>query len=331
MRANLNTGLDTAKGLAVAWQVPLLGVNHMQAHALTPRLVSSLEADDDSRAPEPAFPFLSLLVSGGHTMLVHSRGLCDHQILAKTSDIAIGNVIDKCARDILPASALGTTGAVTYGRLLEEFAFPDGFEDYGYIAPATRGEEIKVKDTGYGWSFTPPLSHTRAGAKDNIMEFSYSGIGSTVKQVMMSKPEISDIERRILARETMRVAFEHLASRLVIALQSQEMKTVDTVVVSGGVASNQYLKHVLKANLDKRGFENMRLTFPPPGLCTDNAAMIAWTGIEMWENGWRSGLEISSLREWGIDSADQDGGVLGADGWMSMQHDLESASHTRKT
>jgi len=318
MRANLNTGLDTAKGLAVAWQVPLLGVNHMQAHALTPRMVSSLETDDDSRAPEPAFPFLSLLVSGGHTMLVHSRGLCDHKILAKTSDIAIGNVIDKCARDILPASALGTTGAVTYGRLLEEFAFPGGYEDYGYIAPATRGEEIKVRDTGYGWSFTPPFSQTRARAKDNIMEFSYSGIGSTVKQVIMSKPEISDIERRILARETMRVAFEHLASRLVIALQSQEMKDVDTVVVSGGVASNQYLKHVLRANLDKRGFEHIRLTFPPPSLCTDNAAMIAWTGIEMWENGWRSGLEISSLREWGIDSADQDGGVLGADGWISM-------------
>ena len=331
MRANLNTGLDTAKGLAVAWQVPLLGVNHMQAHALTPRLVSSLKVDDDSRAPEPAFPFLSLLISGGHTMLVHSRGLCDHQILAKTSDIAIGNVIDKCARDILPTSTLGTTGIVTYGRLLEDFAFPGGLEDYGYIAPSTRGEEIKVKDTGYGWNFTPPLSQTRAGAKDNLMEFSYSGIGSTVKRVMMTKPEISDIERRILARETMRVAFEHLASRLLIALQSQEMKTMDTVVVSGGVASNQYLKHVLRANLDRRGFEHMRLTFPPPSLCTDNAAMIAWTGLEMWENGWRSDLEISSLREWAIDSADQDGGVLGAVGWMSMQSGLESVSHTRKT
>ena len=330
MRANLNTGLDTAKGLAVAWQVPLLGVNHMQAHALTPRLVSSLEADDDSRGPEPDFPFVSLLVSGGHTMLVHSRGLYDHQILAKTSDIAIGNVIDKCARDILPASALGTNGAVTYGHLLEDFAFPGGSQDYGYIAPATRGEEIKVKDTGYGWSFTPPLSQTRVGAKDNLMEFSYSGIGSTVKQIMMSKPEMSDIERRILAQETMRVAFEHLASRLLIALQRQEMKTVDTVVVSGGVASNQYLKHVLRANLDRRGFENMRLTFPPPNLCTDNAAMIAWTGTEMWENGWRSDLEISSLKEWAIDSADQDGGVLGADGWMSMQNGVESASHTRK-
>jgi N6-L-threonylcarbamoyladenine synthase len=318
MRANLNTGLDTAKGLVVAWQVPLLGVNHMQAHALTPRLVSSLEANDESQGLEPRFPFVSLLVSGGHTMLVHSRGLCDHQILAKTSDIAIGNVIDKCARDILPASTLGAAGSLTYGRLLEDFAFPGGSEDYGYEAPATRGEEIRVKDLGYGWSITPPLSQTRAGAKDSLMEFSYSGIGSTVKRIMASKPEISGIERRALARETMCVAFEHLASRLLVALQSQELKAVDTVVVSGGVASNQYLKHVLRMNLDRRGFGHMRLTFPPPSLCTDNAAMIAWTGIEMWENGWRSGLDISSLREWAVDSVANDGGVLGADGWTSM-------------
>ncbi len=329
MRANLNTGLDTAKGLAVAWQVPLLGVNHMQAHALTPRLVSSLEAGDESQGLEPAFPFVSLLVSGGHTMLVHSRGLCDHQILAKTSDIAIGNVIDKCARDILPASALGIAGSLTYGRLLEDFAFPRGSDDYGYLAPATRGEEIRVKDAGYGWSFTPPLSQTRAGAKDSLMEFSYSGIGSTVKRVMSSEEEVPDIERRVLAQETLRVAFEHLASRLLMALKRQEMKTVDTVVVSGGVASNRYLKHVLRTNLDMRGFEHIRLTFPPPSLCTDNAAMIGWTGLEMWENGWRSNLDISSLREWAIDGADKDDGLLGADGWTSIQNGLEGVSARR--
>ena len=75
----------------------------------------------------------------------------------------------------------------------------------------------------------------------------------------------------------------------------------------------------------------MRLTFPPPSLCTDNAAMIAWTGIEMWENGWRSGLDINSLREWAVDSAANDGGVLGADGWTSMQRDPESACYTHKT
>lgn len=317
MRANLNTGLDTAKGLAVAWQVPLLGVNHMQAHALTPRLVSSLEADHAAIGLEPAFPFVSLLASGGHTILVHSRGLCDHRILAETSDIAIGDVIDKCARDILPDSALGKAGSLTYGRLLEDFAFPDASEDYCYVAPATRGQEIEAKDLGYGWSLTPPLSNLHPERKDRLKEFSYSGIGSAVKHIITSRPDMLDVERRMLARETMRVAFEHLASRLLIALQGQELKPVDTVVVSGGVASNQYLKHVLRKNLDRKGFEHIGLTFPPPSLCTDNAAMIAWTGIEMWESGWRSDLEIRSLRKWAIDSADQNGGVLEAVGWIS--------------
>lgn len=327
MQANLNTGLDMAKGLAVAWQVPLLGVNHMQAHALTPRLVSSLNAGNDSRGPQPLFPFISLLVSGGHTLLVHSRGLCDHQILANTIDIAIGDYIDKCARDVVPSSIIERAGTVMYGPLLEKFAFPGNSEDYGYKAPGKRGEEIEMRDVGYGWGLTPPLSRTRGGARDNVMEFSFSGLGSTVKKVMTSKPEVPEIERRMLAREAMRVSFEHLALRLLVALQGPEMKTVDTVVVSGGVASNQYLKHILRANLDKKGFENMRLTFPPPNLCTDNAAMIAWTGIEMWENGWRSDLEISTLKKWSIDSAAQDGGILEAGGWILMGNCLDNAPH----
>ena len=103
MRASLITGIDTAKGLAVAWQVPILGVNHMQAHALTPRLVSAIEAKSAGiEAAAPAFPYLTLLVSGGHTMLVHSRDLCNHQIYAYTVDIAIGDMLDKCARISYP-------------------------------------------------------------------------------------------------------------------------------------------------------------------------------------------------------------------------------------
>jgi N6-L-threonylcarbamoyladenine synthase len=315
MRANLNTGLETAKGLAVAWQVPLLGVNHMQAHALTPRLVSSLEAVDDSESPDPAFPFLSLLVSGGHTMLVHSRGLCDHKILAKTSDIAVGDVLDKCSRDILPKSILENGGTVMYGRLLEEFAFPSTIDDYGYNAPSTKEERIEAKDLGYGWSITPPLSRTQSGAKVNRMEYSFSGLGSAVERLMNTKPGMPDKERRVLAREAMRVAFEHLASRVLIALQDPEMELVKTVVVSGGVASNQYLKHIMRAMLDKQGLERLKLVFPPPSLCTDNAAMIAWTGMEMWEAGWRSNLDILALRKWAIDPDAEDGGILGAKGW----------------
>lgn len=102
MRASLVTGIDTAKGLATAWQIPLVGVNHMQAHALTSRLLTT--SPDRRRTVQIAFPFLTLLVSGGHTMLVHSKSLCDHEILANTTDMAIGDMLDKCGRDVLPES-----------------------------------------------------------------------------------------------------------------------------------------------------------------------------------------------------------------------------------
>lgn len=321
MNSSLNSGLDTAKGLAVAWQVPLLGVNHMQAHALTPRLVASLDVDDGLAQQGPSFPFLSFLVSGGHTMLVHSQGLCDHRILANTIDIAIGDLMDKCAREILPKTIIDEIENVMFGPLLEKFAFPRGTEDYFYTAPATKGQEFAIKETGYDWGFTPPFSRT--GLKNNSMEFTFCGIGSKVEQVMGSNPNMIDAERRVLAHETMRVAFEHLASRLIIALRDPNLQDVKTLVVSGGVAANQYLKHVLRAVLDKKGFESMEVIFPPPSLCTDNAAMIAWTGMEMWEHGLETELSVTALRKWAIDPNASDGGILGVEGWMPRSKPYE--------
>ncbi|KAK4975635.1 Mitochondrial tRNAs modification protein, partial [Elasticomyces elasticus] len=141
MRSNLAVGLDTAKGLALAWDVPLLAVHHMQAHALTPRLVSALAKKDGfgDATVTPAFPFLTLLVSGGHTMLLSSTSLVEHKILAETKDIALGDCLDKAARAILPLGFLESLPANTpFGRALELFAFPGGASDYEYNAPSTR-------------------------------------------------------------------------------------------------------------------------------------------------------------------------------------------------
>ena len=244
MRSSLTTGLDTAKGLAVAWQIPLVGVNHMQAHALTPRLVSALSGS--SFNPTPAFPFLSLLVSGGHTLLVYSRELTDHAILATTPDIAIGDCIDKIARSVLLPNVLMEGGEIMYGRRLERFAFPNGSADHNYIAPTTRGEEIARKTTRWGWALVPPLAETRSGSKSKAMEFTFSGLGSAVKRICEGTEKMQDDERRELARESMRVAFEHLASRVGWALRDLEEKGigVETIVVSGGVASNAFLRTV---------------------------------------------------------------------------------------
>ncbi|KAI0152568.1 glycoprotease family-domain-containing protein [Hypoxylon sp. NC0597] len=336
MLSNLSTGLSTAKGLAVAWGVPLLGVNHMQAHALTPRLVSALEAGKRERAqqeaqgghtptqkaenpqPTPTFPFVSLLVSGGHSLLVLSRSLNDHSILAEAHNIAIGDMIDKCARQIVPSSEIAAGANVMYGPLLERFAFPAG-TDYNYVPPPTRADEIKIYDSGLGWILTPPLSGTTE------MTYDLAGLNGQVLKVLLEHPDMDISERRLLAQNAMRLAFEHLASRLLFALSrnidasdGELLRNIRTVVVAGGVASNRYLMHILRAILDARGYGHIELVCPPLPLCTDNAAMIAWTGMEMYEAGWRSELDILAIRKWPLDP-NVDGGILGAPGWKKVE------------
>ncbi|KAL8943763.1 MAG: hypothetical protein Q9216_000869 [Gyalolechia sp. 2 TL-2023] len=322
---SLSAGLQTAKGLAVAWQIPLIGVNHMQAHALTPRLVTALEttSNGNERQREPAFPFLSLLVSGGHTLLVHSKALTHHSILASTTDIAAGDVIDKMARSILPPDVIERSEESMYGRLLERFAFPNhqGYDDYA--APSTRAEELSSRPSNWEWALSVPLANKAKG-----MQFSFSGLGSAVERICTRKETRMCLDERVdLARDVMRIVFEHLASRVILALRSMDEnkatadreKKIATLVVSGGVASNQFLRKVLRSFLDVRGYTHIRLIFPPPPLCTDNAAMIAWTGTEMYEAGYESDLRCKAIRKWSVDPNAEDGGILGADGWKRRQ------------
>ncbi|PWY90728.1 hypothetical protein BO70DRAFT_306908 [Aspergillus heteromorphus CBS 117.55] len=332
MRSNLAVGLDSGKALSVAWQIPFVGVHHMHAHLLTPRLVASMRQHDkeikgmieyeDYSAPiHPTFPFLSILVSGGHTMLVKSLSLIDHEILATTSDIAIGDAIDKTARMIVPPSIIQQSTSTMYGPLLEQFAFPNGARDYHYHPPITRGEEIAKRESPWGWSLTAPYAATRQ------LQFSFSSIGSMVDRIISSKEKsgepMSTEERVDLARETMRTCFEHLASRTVIALEEHrdqnEADAIDTLVISGGVAANKYLMTVLNEFLGARGFGNVRIIAPPPYLCVDNAAMIGWAGIEMFEDNWRTELSARSIRKWSLDARAEDGGLLGPSGWKKIR------------
>jgi N6-L-threonylcarbamoyladenine synthase len=321
MRASLITGVDTAKGLAVAWNVPLLGVNHMQAHALTPRLVAALDrsqfGENRVSEPQPSFPFLTLLVSGGHTMLVHSKALCDHEILADTTDLAIGDMLDKVSRDIIPPSILESAPDVMYGPILESFAFPDdGTLQYRQFDQ----DRQETSDRNFRWSVNMPYAKLGSkGAAAHMHEFSFSGIGSSVKRVVETIPETDNVQRAYLAMEAMRIAFSHLASRVLLALDGGPFEEIKTLVVSGGVASNKYLKHVLRTALDAAGYSNIALNFPPPKYCTDNAAMIAWTGMEMYEAGWRTDLSAMAARKWSIDPKSEDGGIVGLGGWSKVE------------
>lgn len=179
-------------------------------------------------------------------MLVHSRELTDHKILATTTDIAIGDCLDKIARLVLPPDILKEGKETMYGHHLERFAFPNGSADHNYTAPTTRGEEIARRTTQWGWALVPPLAETRSGSKSKAMEFTFSGLGSAVKRICEGKQKIDDEERRELARESMRIAFEHLASRVGWALRDLKEKgsRIGILVISGGVASNAFLRTV---------------------------------------------------------------------------------------
>ncbi|KAH9838207.1 tRNA N6-adenosine threonylcarbamoyltransferase, mitochondrial [Teratosphaeria destructans] len=376
MRSNLAVGLDTAKGLAVAWDVPLVGVHHMQAHALTPRLVHALESSPAASNAEregvglhPKFPFMSVLVSGGHTLLIDSRGLTDHALVAETQDIAIGDCLDKAARVILPATML----KAPFGRALEQFAFHtsisattqadslraetqnvvsqagpsappvsvDQFEPstgYDYKPPATRQDELEYRPTQWGWSLGPPLSESNGREKSSRrMMFSFAGLLSFVERIIKyevgpqgnptTEPRsfVDMQERQTMAREVQRVAFEHLASRIMLFLESRPDWAGNTVVVSGGVASSRFLRHLFRSVLDARGYKHIKLSFPPVELCTDNALMIAWAGLEMFNAGYTSDLSIGPIRKWSLDPKADDGGILGAEGWLQNGHTERSA------
>ena len=371
MRSNLLTGLDTAKGLSVAWQVPIVGVHHMQAHLLTPRLVASLEAKNapsTGSTDRVEFPFLSVLVSGGHTILVHSTSTVEHSILGETIDIAMGDCMDKAARLILPPSYIAESKTTMYGKVMEAFAFPNGEGDYSdYAPPPSRIDELtKVENTQWGWTFGVPFADTRA------LKFTFSGVLSSVERQLRAmeaahvekgntKEDFLPHEARVtLARDVMRVCFEHLASRTVIALETlwekervkgnrkqedfrkekkeawslrrERMKRaldpdrnnktklsdrdIKTVVISGGVAANRFLIFLLRSFLDARGFQHVKVVAPPPRLCTDNAAMVGWAGMEMFEQGWHSDLGMKPIRRWALDVTSDDGGVLGPEGWV---------------
>lgn len=328
MRSNLSCGLNTAKGLAVAWQIPLLAVHHMQAHALTPRLVHALNPQPSPSNLQPKFPFLSLLISGGHTLLIHSQSPTEHKTLATTADIAIGEALDKIGRLILPSSIQADIKDISYAKHLSTYAFPTKTSYSNYHPPVTRGAETLGTANAFGWQIPTPFADTRQ------LRFSFSGIASAVHRLFTplatnDNPDFTESERLTFARSALTVSFNHLASRTVIALEKlrSEQQPIDTLVVSGGVAANLYLRHVLRRFLDVRGFQAVELVFPPVELCTDNAAMIGWCGMEMWEEGWRSELNCRAIRRWGMDSVDGvgleekegKGGILGVEGWYNVK------------
>ena len=114
----------------------------------------------------------------------------------------------------------------------------------------------------------------------------------------------------------MATAFQHLVGRILLGLEDMpHIRDAKTLVVAGGVASNRFLMHVLRSSLEARGYKDMEIIAPPVELCTDNAAMIAWTGMDMYEAGWHTEFDVLPIAKWPMD-AQRGHGIVEASGWL---------------
>lgn len=331
---------------AVAWSVPIIGVHHMQAHALTPMMEAAMARGSPTNLPPPSsssprypltFPFLTLLISGKHTMLVHTRSNTSHRILASADTIALGDMLDKCARDILPASMIPTdpAAAVVYPKLLEQFVADDPqVRSYRPAEPEVKVAPVYVS-AAHGWTLPPP---NRMATK--ALDFDFTGFGGHVRKIVQQRrqqqpPPISpavetetkteaernnvmDIpERKELAVQTMKLAFEYVLGKVVLALRTEPDLVAappSHLVLSGGVASNLFLRAVAEATLRARGFGGIRVLAPALRYCTDNAPMVAFAGAQMYEDQgdrWMTDLRFAPKVKWSIEEI-----LSGADCWV---------------
>lgn len=240
-------GLVTAKALAMAADKPLIAVNHLEGHALSPRLAdASLE-----------YPYLLLLVSGGHCQILLVEGVGAFRRLATTIDDALGEAFDKSAKVL----GLGYPGGPALERL------------------ALQGDAKKV-----------PLPRPLKGSAEP--HFSFAGLKSAVLRAKQS----GDHADADIAASFQQAAIDCLLDRTGRALA--KVGPVNALVVAGGVAANKAIRAALEGLAAKHG---LPFIAPPLALCTDNAAMIAWAGMERLERGQSDPLDVAARPRWPLD------------------------------
>lgn len=246
----LLVGASVARSLAFAWGCPAVGVHHLEGHLLAPML----EPD----APE--FPFLALLVSGGHTLLAEVRQLGDYDIIGTSVDDAAGEAFDKTAK-------------------LLGLPYPGG--------PAL----AKLADSGTPGRFRFPRPMLdRPG-----LDFSFSGLKTAVV-VATRDLQLDDATRADVAAEFQQAVVDTLAAKCERALRQTALTTL---VVAGGVGANRHLREHLR-KLGER--LNVRVFYPRPEFCTDNAAMIAYAGYRRLAAGEQDDLKIRATARWPLDA-----------------------------
>ncbi len=240
-------GLVTGKALAHAAGKPLIAVNHLEGHALSPRLSDR----------ELAYPYLLLLVSGGHCQLLLVEGVGRYRRMATTIDDAAGEAFDKTAKLL----GLGYPG----GPRVE--------------AAAREGDPYAV-----------PLPRPLKGAAEP--HFSFAGLKSAVARA------VGHYSPEDIAASFQQAVVDCLLDRTRRALA--DVPPVTALVVAGGVAANGVIRGALESLAAEHG---LRFVAPPLWLCTDNAAMIAWAGIERFREGLTDPLDTPARARWPLDPA----------------------------
>lgn len=246
-------GLSFGKAAALARGLPLVAVNHLEGHAVSARL-----------GAEVAYPFLLLLVSGGHCQLLEVRGVGDMSRIGATIDDAAGEAFDKIAK----ALGLGYPGGPALERL------------------AMKGDGSKID-----------LPRALLGRKD--CDFSFSGLKTAAFRIAQTceteqdKADLADAVQNAIARQ--------LSDRSERALAAYaETHDHKLFVVAGGVAANKTIRATLQATAAKHGFDFLA---PPMAYCTDNAAMIALAGAERLALGLISDIDVVARPRWPLDEA----------------------------
>jgi N6-L-threonylcarbamoyladenine synthase len=268
----LIVGVTTAKAIALAHRLPLVGVNHLEAHALTVGLTEGLSP-----------PYLLLLVSGGHTQLLIVRGVGRYQRLGTTTDDALGEAFDKTAK-------------------LLGLGFPGG--------PAVE----RAAGAGHPGRFALP--RPMLGRPEP--HFSFAGLKTAVRRQAQALAPLSEQDVADLCAGFQAAVCESLADRVRRAMEIAQgsdpsrmrphedgdvagdgPEPVRHLVVAGGVAANRSIHAALKELTRARGYS---LRVPPPQLCTDNGAMIAWAGAERLAAGLADASEIEARARWPLDA-----------------------------
>ncbi len=250
----LMVGMSAGKTIATFLKKPFLAINHLEGHALSPRIIKKIK-----------FPYLLLLISGGHSQFLEVQGVNKYKRLGTTIDDALGEAFDKTAK------ILG-------------IEFPGG----------PKIEKYAEKGDKNGFVLPKPILHTSG------CNLSFAGLKTAVLHVSKQIKNRQD-------KYNLAASFQHTINEILkvkckkameLFLSNNEKNKTNYFVIAGGVASNKTIRNNLETVCKEMNFKNI---FPPQELCTDNAAMIAWAGIERYKKKLIDDVTFEAKPRWPLD------------------------------